>query len=139
MTKRKTTPQERTEFLRQQRAKEGTTYGSGRQPDLPQDMSFIDGQGNIVHPSRRAYEKSKRRIYHGAEAYGGRYEGHKPQPPYRTLAFLGIGGVLAGLFFISANLTGNVIGSLNQPSSGLIGIVLFIAGLSMALIYSKRK
>lgn len=48
-------------------------------------------------------------------------------------------GVVGGLFFLSYNLTGNVIGSLNQNSSNWIGGVLFLIGLVGAFVYFRRK
>ena len=48
-------------------------------------------------------------------------------------------GILTGLFFLSSNLAGNVIGSLNQTSSNWIGGVLFIIGLVGAFAYFRRR
>lgn len=48
-------------------------------------------------------------------------------------------GVVGGIFFFLPNLTGNVIGSLNQKSSNWIAIILFIIGLIGAFIYFRRK
>ena len=46
---------------------------------------------------------------------------------------------LAGLFFLSLNVTGNVIGSLNKSSSNFIGIMLFLLGISGFFIYRKLR
>jgi len=43
------------------------------------------------------------------------------------------------LFFVTSNLTGNVIAGLNQNNSRFIGICFFICGLIFAFIYSKKK
>lgn len=48
-------------------------------------------------------------------------------------------GIIAGIFFLSGNLTGNVIGSLNQTSSNWIGGALFIIGLAGAVMFFRRK
>ena len=48
-------------------------------------------------------------------------------------------GLIAGLFFLSGNLTGNVIGSLNKSSSNWIGGSLFVLGLVGAFCFLKRK
>lgn len=46
--------------------------------------------------------------------------------------------VLAGLFFLSSNITGNVIG-LNQTSSNWIGVGLFVVGLLGAFVYFRKR
>lgn len=48
-------------------------------------------------------------------------------------------GLVGGLFFLSSNLTGNVIGNLNQTSSNWIGGFLFLIGLVGAFAYFKRR
>ncbi|MEK6898681.1 MAG: hypothetical protein AABW79_01130 [Nanoarchaeota archaeon] len=45
-------------------------------------------------------------------------------------------GLFLGIFFLSPNLTGNVIG-LNQDSSNLIGGILFLIGLIGTFVYFK--
>lgn len=57
----------------------------------------------------------------------------------KTAGTTAIVGIIAGLFFLSGNLTGNVIGSLNQTSSSWIGGVLFLIGLVGAFAYFKRR
>ena len=47
-------------------------------------------------------------------------------------------GFIAGLFFLSFNITGNVIG-LSQASSSWIGIILFLIGLIGAFIYFRKN
>jgi len=48
-------------------------------------------------------------------------------------------GSIAGLFFLSSNITGNVIGSLNQTSSNWIGGILFILGLVGTFAYFRKR
>jgi hypothetical protein len=55
-----------------------------------------------------------------------------------STATMAIIGILGGIFFLSSNITGNVIG-LNQTSSNWIGIVLFIIGIIGAFAYFKRR
>jgi hypothetical protein len=57
----------------------------------------------------------------------------------KTSGIIGIVGVLGGIFFLSSNLTGNVIGSLNQSSSNFIGIGFFLVGLVGAFFYFKKR
>jgi len=52
------------------------------------------------------------------------------------IAFLGIVGAL---FFLSPNLTGNAIGSLNQIASNWVGIILFVFGLSAAFYFFENR
>lgn len=53
-----------------------------------------------------------------------------------TLALVGL---ISSMFFLSFNLTGNVIGSLNPSSSHIIGSVLFFVGLVGAFFYFRGK
>jgi hypothetical protein len=48
-------------------------------------------------------------------------------------------GLLGGLFFLSSNLTGNVIGNMTNSTSNWIGGVLFLVGIIGAFIYFKNK
>ncbi|MDP1729321.1 MAG: hypothetical protein Q8L27_03915, partial [archaeon] len=52
MTK-KTTPTERKAYIEEQRAK---PHAYGARASFPRDMSFIDREGNIVHPTKKSYE-----------------------------------------------------------------------------------
>jgi hypothetical protein len=53
-------------------------------------------------------------------------------------AFIGVAGILGGLFFTSANITGHVI-SLTTTYSNWMGAVLFIVGLVGLGIYFRAK
>lgn len=48
-------------------------------------------------------------------------------------------GICGGLFFLSSNITGNVIGSLTKTFSNSMGVMLFILGLIGAFLYFKKK
>ncbi|MDO8517496.1 MAG: hypothetical protein Q7S33_05220 [Nanoarchaeota archaeon] len=48
-------------------------------------------------------------------------------------------GIVAGIFFLSANITGNVISDLTQTSSNVLGAALFIAGIAVAFFYFKTR
>jgi len=48
-------------------------------------------------------------------------------------------GVFTGLFLLSSNITGNVIGSLNRTSTNWIGVILFVIGLVGAFAYFKKR
>lgn len=52
---------------------------------------------------------------------------------------VGLMGIVGGLFFLSSNITGNVIANLNKSSSSTIGIVFLIMGLIGAFLFFKNK
>ncbi len=54
-------------------------------------------------------------------------------------SFLGIVGIVVGLFFLSSNLTGNVIGNLTQNSTNWVGGILAALGVILVLSCSLRK
>jgi len=49
------------------------------------------------------------------------------------------GMILSGLFFLSSNITGNVIGNLANSTSNIIGGILFAGGLVTLFFLTKRK
>lgn len=57
----------------------------------------------------------------------------------KTVGFSSIILIVGSIFFLSFNLTGNVIGSINQTSSNWIGGVLFLIGLVGAFAYFRKK
>lgn len=48
-------------------------------------------------------------------------------------------GVVGAILLLSNNLTGSVIGSLNQTFSNIIGVVLFLVGIVGAFLYFKSR
>jgi hypothetical protein len=46
--------------------------------------------------------------------------------------------LLTSMFFLSPNLTGNVIGNLDNSYSSFLSLVLFVFGLATFLIMKKR-
>jgi len=135
MTRRKTTPQERESYIKHQNAL-GPEYGYGPGYRIPGDVSFIDRKGQIVHVHRKYHDlsKGKRRPWTAKEERG--YDGGLAN---KTFAILGIAGILAGLFFLSSNITGNAIGNFNQTSTNLTGGVLLVIGLIGAFAYFRKK
>jgi hypothetical protein len=65
--------------------------------------------------------------------------GKKKSPLETAATTAAIVGFLGAIFFLSPNLTGNVIGSLNQTSSNWVGAVFFIVGLVGAFIYFRKR
>ncbi len=56
----------------------------------------------------------------------------------KSLAVISLGAVVAGLFFLSPNLTGNVIGSMTKTNSNFLGVGLFMLGIVGTFVF-KRK
>jgi len=56
----------------------------------------------------------------------------------KSLAVLSIGSVIAGIFFLSPNLTGNVIGNMAKSSGNILGGVLFILGIVGAFFILRK-
>ena len=53
---------------------------------------------------------------------------------------IGAGGLIAGLFFLSSNITGKVIGNLTNSTSNIIGAVLLVVGLVGGFFwFNERK
>lgn len=63
---------------------------------------------------------------------------HKPGGLEKATRMAGIVGLIGGLFFLSSNITGNVIG-INQTSSNWIGGILFFIGIIGIVTYFKRR
>lgn len=57
----------------------------------------------------------------------------------KAAAVIGIGGILLGLFFLSPNITGNVIAGASVKSTSFIGAALFIIGLIAIFIGIKKQ
>lgn len=57
----------------------------------------------------------------------------------KVSATTAIVGIVVGLFFLSENITGDVIGSLNTSTSNIIGVVLLLVGLVGAFFILERN
>lgn len=55
-----------------------------------------------------------------------------------SLAIISIGAILAGIFFLSPNLTGKVIGNISKSSGNVLGGLLFILGI-VGSFFTLRK
>ena len=82
-------------------------------------------------PSERVKEKIEEKI-RGLYGRGGK---RLEKTLFATAAVVNL---LAALFFISLNLTGNVSG-MSGRNSNIIGVVFFILGLSFALLYFRKN
>ena len=56
-----------------------------------------------------------------------------------AVATASIIGLLGGIFFLSSNLTGNVVGNMTNSTSNWIGGILFAIGLVGAFFYFKKR
>jgi hypothetical protein len=147
---KKTTPEERRAYIEQQRA-DREKYGQGPNKRIFGDMSFIDRAGNIVRPTRenpfpttsggskKPYDR--KRHYDSTRNYETREEG---TPRYHNSSqdisgIMGIIGILAGIFFLSPNLTGNTISNLTNSTSNFLGAGLLVVGLVAGLFWMKQK
>ena len=52
---------------------------------------------------------------------------------------IGIGGLGIGIFFLSNNITGNVIGNMTNSTSNIIGVGLLVIGLVAGFFWVKRR
>ncbi len=88
--------------------------------------------------------KNKNHRYQESEVLGIEAELHDPSKSRKSLettisATAAIIGILGGLFFLSSNITGNVIGNLTNSTSNWIGAELFIFGLISAFTYFRKR
>ena len=59
--------------------------------------------------------------------------------PKRISVTTSIIGIVSGIFFLSPNLTGNVVGNLNQTSTNFIGGGFLILGLVAGFFWFKKS
>jgi hypothetical protein len=57
----------------------------------------------------------------------------------RAAAVTGVMGIVGGMLFLSANITGNVVSDASVNSANWMGGILFIIGLVGAFVYFKKK
>jgi hypothetical protein len=57
----------------------------------------------------------------------------------KAAAVISIISFIGGLFFLSSNITGNTISSLNSSASNIIGVILILIGLIGAFFWFNRK
>lgn len=89
------------------------------------------------HPSNENIRYMKE-ILNSSKAIEGKLEGKPSSGLEKSLSVVSIGSIIAGIFFLSPNLTGNVIGNLTRSSSNILGIGLFILGIIGVFFTLKR-
>ncbi len=55
----------------------------------------------------------------------------------KSLLATGIISILASIFFLSPNLTGNTIGNITSSNTNFLGAVLFVLGIGMIILKKK--
>jgi len=146
------TPAERKAYIEQQR-KDSEKYGVGPTKRVLGDMSFIDKSGNIVRPTRdnpypdssysgkytgRKKHYNSDKAYGASKQYGRQHEHHNYSGSQGLSGMLSILGIFVGIFFLSNNVTGNVVGLSNTTSSWIGGILILI-GLVAGFFYVKNR
>jgi len=86
-----------------------------------------DKKENI--PSK--YEKELEKIFS--------LEPPKSSLEHKFIPVIAGASIIGALFFLSPNLTGNIIGNLTKNNSNIMGLVLFVLGLIGFLFYFRKK
>jgi len=126
-------------------------------------MSFVDGEGNKVNPSKKDYNNSAtyKSKYDKAHGLNDKYKSliseygkdspevykfeknelgmHRRGKPGKLEGLMGIIGLLGGIFFLSFNMTGNVIANMTNSTSNLIGAVLILVGLTGSFFWFRNS
>ena len=161
---KKTTPDERSKYIQEQR-EASASHGHGPTRRVLGDMSFIDKARNIVRPTRdnpyptprrydestapaerSAYQKQRDSLLNdGLRATRELKErmnkkGYGPKRYHGTaLIAVSIAGILAGIFFLSSNITGNAVANMTNSTSSFVGAGLLIIGLIAGAFALKSK
>ena len=105
----------------------------------PYDSSYSSILRNPIQ-SRRKQEQANWNILARDKDTRDYLLRHKKKNSLEMMAIISsVVSLLGAIFFLSSNITGNAIGSLNQTSSNGIGGVLFLVGLILAFIYFKSR
>ncbi len=115
---------------------------------------YIDRESGAIEPENvEAYEKAIKsgnhfrdaasRAFRSAVQYRRISRGHKPFTFFRGLErsaeAVFIIGILAGTFFLSPNVTGNVVGNMTNSTSNILGVFLIIIGLIGGYFSFKKR
>lgn len=105
----------------------GFVYASSRGGFVPENS--LEAKYEKLNPEqKRAYHK------HMFEALAGH-----DQKRSKAMETLGVAGLILGLFFLSPNFTGNVIGTLAVSYSNLLGVVFIVAGLIGCFFWVRKR
>ncbi len=113
-------------------------------------VSNYGNQEEKLHPTRRYQCKEERDISRENMNYFkdiGRKAGEeiaqerkkKKNLEQHLSAIIGIGGLIASLFFLSPKITGNIIGNVGSQDSSIIGAILFFIGIIGGFFWIKSS
>ena len=123
------TDEERRMYIKQQRKNK-----QGPAERNLGDRSFIDKEGNIVKPNKADYQEAIKRRDEYNSSVRDEYQRSKRKYVFPIIII----GILGGLFFLSSNMTGKVVG-LSQNYSNGIGASLMIIGLIGTFFLMKKR
>jgi len=97
-------------------------------------------------PRRRAHKNSYRKIENARakerinkiNVQIEKLEGKGKSLEKRVLGISSLVGFVFSIFFLSSNLTGNIIGNLDSSSANLSGILIFLASLLFGFLALKK-
>ena len=108
---------------------------SGLDYNRPTDLDI-----KLAHQDRDSRKKLKQdRV---AERHGYILRGRKNHETDLASKFVGVFGIaslFSGLFFLSPNITGNVIGNSQLSGSNILGAIFLFLGLFCALVYFRMR
>ncbi len=90
-------------------------------------------------PESKSYEKHSKKLAVHSERLMKATRGEWHGLEGKTAVAAAIVGVLGGIFFLSPNLTGNVIGNITNSTSNILGAVLLVIGLIGGFFWIKNK
>jgi len=112
-------------------------YGS-RCEEVARESAEL-GQSEMAESQYGQATKAYRNAGRLKRVLGGEFKPmSRPSKLETASAVTALVGIVLSIFFLSSNITGNVIG-LNQISSNWIGGILFLIGLVGAFTYFKRR
>ena len=103
----------------------GEIYEREGQPIKASNMYRYAGE-NIR--GQRLFEETMSKRGYGRDRYRG-----------KVSAVITIAGILAGLFFLSPNITGDVVANMTNSTSSFLGVGLLIIGLIAGLFWMTKK
>ncbi len=115
------------------------TYSGGEpEQDNPTEAQFRKYCASKGQEAEKLQRKKESKLNEMLE--DGHFLAHSSNALRRPIEFsIAIIGIITGIFFLSSNLTGNVIGNLNHINTNIIGVVLFFVGVLGALFWIRRS
>lgn len=114
-------------------------YGSSEKFWKKSKALYEEVMGNKDYFSQKQIDKVYRKRLVHIGKYLQRREDRTKGLEAKTTATVAIIGLVASIFFLSADLTGNAIGSSSISTTNIIGALFLVVGLVFAFIYFKRR